>query len=579
MLFLPFFLLTIQTHAQMLENALQYLHAIDSTLSSTSHLPHQQALRLNDTTPLHFKTQFSTLQLPVIVVDDATKHSPMNGWTCASISKKFSEVHMRREYDNSNSMDPYTNEPYNYQRLGDAYSDTTTDWTTQSISNGEPKDSSGEQPFFAPNYLPWKEMYYPDQKTGTIWLNKFNEDVQVPYFLRSSDYTLALFKESPEMWFAPVVNSGAKTHADGHCSATISLQLSGRKKWRIGPMHSVQDWGGPAARCNDGTIDAETWIPSHEVILTAGQAVIFPPGMLHQTQALPGLTDNDDTCAASLTFQFWGPLAGRYLRDHMARLLLSGGLNECFDHWEYLVTLSPPNVMRRVLQEVGYVLYVSPVEEEGEQEEEEQEDALALKILNNNNRNKLSWQETMEQLAQAAELLVAQLFESIDVNQDQVIDAIELTESISTWPKYTRPLRGISDAYISVAEDVMSYQDVNEDKAIDVIELTKAVTKFLTLHHVRSVVRWVQYNTFIYCDQDVVEEIGLGDPQNMEGEIWFELWNQDEYRMRLKQVHDGDGMEMECKKAVKEMIEIIDVRQRIIEGGGDDVLDDLGVEL
>lgn len=64
----------------------------------------------------------------------------------------------------------------------------------------------------------------------------------------------------------------------------------------------------------------------------------------------------------------------------------------------------------------------------------------------------------------------------------------------------------------------------------------------------------------------------------MEGEIWFELWNQDEYRMRLKQVHDGNGMEMECKKAVKEMIEIIDVRQRIIEGGGDDV-DDLGVEL
>ena len=52
------------------------------------------------------------------MVDDATKHSPMNGWTCASISKKFSEVHMRREYDNSNSMDPYTNEPYNYQRLG-----------------------------------------------------------------------------------------------------------------------------------------------------------------------------------------------------------------------------------------------------------------------------------------------------------------------------------------------------------------------------------------------------------------------------------------------------------------------------
>lgn len=51
------FLLIIQTHAQMLENALQYLHDIDSTLSSTSHLPRQQALRLNDTTPLHFKTQ------------------------------------------------------------------------------------------------------------------------------------------------------------------------------------------------------------------------------------------------------------------------------------------------------------------------------------------------------------------------------------------------------------------------------------------------------------------------------------------------------------------------------------------
>ena len=56
-MFFLFHLLIIQTHAQMLDNALQYLHAIDSTLSSTSHLPHQQALRLNDTTPLHFKTQ------------------------------------------------------------------------------------------------------------------------------------------------------------------------------------------------------------------------------------------------------------------------------------------------------------------------------------------------------------------------------------------------------------------------------------------------------------------------------------------------------------------------------------------
>jgi|TARA_B110000090_G_C13266725_1_gene402508 hypothetical protein len=61
----------------------------------------------------------------------------------------------------------------------------------------------------------------------------------------------------------------------------------------------------------------------------AGQAVVFPPGMIHQTMSIQDENANDGdgdetTCAASITYQWFGPIASTYIKSHMGRLLLSG---------------------------------------------------------------------------------------------------------------------------------------------------------------------------------------------------------------------------------------------------------------
>lgn len=63
--------------------------------------------------------------------------------------------------------------------------------------------------------------------------------------------------------------------------------------------------------------------------MLAGQAVLFPPGMIHQTMSMQDDNANDGdgdetTCAASITYQWFGPIASTYIKSHMGRLLLSG---------------------------------------------------------------------------------------------------------------------------------------------------------------------------------------------------------------------------------------------------------------
>lgn len=234
-------------------------------------------IHLRETSQAEFKNVFSQAMSPVVVEDTIRDDDPMKGWTCKKIASTFSEVRMRREYMDDVEIDEYTQEPVNNQRLGDAYSGSKTDWTTQAVSNGDDGSHGNSKsilgPKYAPNYLPWKEMTMRDKKTGIIWLDEFRKHIVIPYFLRQTKWSAEHIYRSPEMWFAPVGGSGAKAHADSHCEATISIQLSGKKKWRISPMHSFDTWGGLVAKGHDGQIDLEKWIPSHEVELTAGKKI------------------------------------------------------------------------------------------------------------------------------------------------------------------------------------------------------------------------------------------------------------------------------------------------------------------
>ena len=89
------------TTAHNIQRSLETLFHLDADVISTSTLSNTETLRLRNTTAAAFENIFSTTIVPVFVIEDATRNSPMDGWTCASIASKFSEVRMRREYDNN----------------------------------------------------------------------------------------------------------------------------------------------------------------------------------------------------------------------------------------------------------------------------------------------------------------------------------------------------------------------------------------------------------------------------------------------------------------------------------------------
>ena len=89
-------------------------------------------------------------------------------------------------------------------------------------------------------------------------------------------------------------------------------------------------------QAGDGQFDPAAWGASHETILSPGEAIVFPPGFIHETYNVyeeEGGAEGGAECAASITFQWEGPLAAKYLRSHMPRLLLMGSMDVCAEHW------------------------------------------------------------------------------------------------------------------------------------------------------------------------------------------------------------------------------------------------------
>ena len=578
--------LATTTPAHNIQRSLETLFHLDADVISTSTLSNTETLRLRNTTAAAFENIFSTTIVPVFVIEDATRNSPMDGWTCASIASKFSEVRMRREYDNNAVIDPYTQEPANHVRLGDAYQGGQEDWTTQYHDNGDEvvvaevavaaaaaatttTSGGNDVPKFAPNYLPWKE-FGPRNRQGISWLTVFQQYIKTPYFLRDDEWSKSQLLSSPEMWFAAVKGSGAKTHADGHCEATISIQLSGRKQWRVGPMHPVHKWGGLTARADDGLV--KNWTPSHVLTLEAGEAVVFPAGMLHQTIGLNSSNNDagDDTCAASITFQWVGPLASAYLRHHMPRLLLSGAVEECWHMWEYLVTGAPAAVLRTALGRVHFAKYVSleereerrhrgEEEEEEEKEEEKEEDKVAGE---HSWRDDLSsWDNTRRNLMSVAVEVTKVLFERADINKDLTLSQEELSSFVETWEIYEHPRRGLKGEHHAIAADVLSFQDVDRDQRVNMTEHTDSVARYLLLQQIRSVLGTVRDRCLIDCEEfESIEELF----QQGRSEFWFEMWRDPEYEDILRLLLEENEMKGACRRSIEQLHELIQVGAKLV---------------
>ena len=185
--------------------------------SATGRGPPFEPPRLRNISPEEF-SRFASAGWPVIVTD-VSRDWPMRGWTCDSIGKTFPGRKMRREYAAQNTKaDPEEND----QLLSE-----TAKWSQELVPSGSKSDAA---PQYAPFYWDVKDA---DARGEADLLREISARTKVPYFM--SRHNAHEMKTSPEFWFS-APGAGAKVHMDSHCQATMSVQLSGTKRWRLGPI-------------------------------------------------------------------------------------------------------------------------------------------------------------------------------------------------------------------------------------------------------------------------------------------------------------------------------------------------------
>ena len=171
-------------------------------------------------------------------------------------------------------------------------------------------------------------------------LSRIRRLTRMPYFLPHGATNFRNIMASPEMWLS-AAEAGAKAHADEHCEATMSVQLSGTKRWRIGPMPPITHANFTTRRSlSDGvlTMTSPAWEPAYVFDLHAGEGVFFPPGYVHETTNVGG------TCAASITYQYDAPPATGYIRSMLERIAVTEEMAECWTKWAGYATARLPTM-------------------------------------------------------------------------------------------------------------------------------------------------------------------------------------------------------------------------------------------
>ena len=195
------------------------------------------------------------------------------GSSCSSLAANpdFNDVLVRQEYSQSAT----TKRWLTLQQLIDAVAqrrltpDSPFYWAIR-----EPETAGPEE----------RQM---DPESSVTWDERRFELVQrlVQHSRLFPKEMLENLRRRPEVWIS-FANAGAQTHMDGHTDATISIQLSGRKLWTVSELphragaHAVEQIYGDGMCSTRGECPTKR---SRQAVLTPGDAILFPPGTLHET--------------------------------------------------------------------------------------------------------------------------------------------------------------------------------------------------------------------------------------------------------------------------------------------------------
>jgi len=197
-------------------------------------------------------------------------------------------------------------------KLGDS-------WMSDTTPSGAENETA---PQIAPFYWGIKDVQY-EQRPGwkVSMLKRVAENFKVPPFMDPRP-TASSFSRTPEFWFG-TGRAGAKAHMDSHVQATISVQLAGVKRWRLMPLRKR---GAPflGMLYSDGQpyTNDEGWKPLFDITLNPGEALFFPPGIIHETMNV------GEKCSSSVTFQFDAPFAARFYRRFFPRVRQTADIHE-----------------------------------------------------------------------------------------------------------------------------------------------------------------------------------------------------------------------------------------------------------
>eukprot|EP00931_Biecheleriopsis_adriatica_P008868 TRINITY_DN110003_c0_g1_i1.p1 TRINITY_DN110003_c0_g1~~TRINITY_DN110003_c0_g1_i1.p1 ORF type:complete len:546 (-),score=112.11 TRINITY_DN110003_c0_g1_i1:41-1654(-) len=273
------------------------------------------------------------------IVEDAGRGVDLVGVSCESFHQRFPRAKMRAEYTGGRDE--------KFISLGSKawFQQDRTQRGDRAQGEHNAKEIFGDAATTAPYVWHVKDGGHeapPDVRAAVqrAW--------QPPYFLHGA-VNLREANESAEFWFHRR-NGAVLAHADTYCIPAVSLQLAGRKKWRLMP-HPAVTLSRDAPDPHDGGIyGTGLWQPVWEATVEEGEAIVFFPNTFHET-FVP--EEGNPQCTVATTFQFQLPVPARYFRAFLPTHAMSHLYYEghCRDLWHSYATLRHPKAVQPTLDE------------------------------------------------------------------------------------------------------------------------------------------------------------------------------------------------------------------------------------
>jgi len=280
--------------------------------------------RISKVTPEVF-AEYIRAGKPVIITDVADDWA-MRNWTCDTIQRDFGEEKIMAW-----NYNPQAGKP------GKQYYKLKEDWRGAAMDLGGMRTADKKSPkqvsfHWYPIQQGAEEFDdnngYDDGYTSTLASAKSRRKIKaswkLPYFVKDNPMNLEFCKNRIE-FFLSMPGSGAALHADSVCEPIFSVQLAGSKQWRLGPVPPFTDVTHMKAADEFGRLGK--WTAVWDTMLHPGEALFFPPSMLHETLAA------SEGCAVAASLQIRYPFAVGFIRDLGERLVHSNECAFCFEHW------------------------------------------------------------------------------------------------------------------------------------------------------------------------------------------------------------------------------------------------------